>query len=169
MFKAEYEQKNSLKPWMVFHGYDWVSLVWMVISIAIFLWGIIDSLLNEMWMNAAILTIFFFVFIRFVTKFIKVRQIIVSKFGTENWTKEILFNEDEIIITETGSKGSYTTHKQYQDVVGFLEDREYITLKMKTLPNVVIRRGTFTVGTWEDCRQFIEEHGSVTKVLSDGS
>ena len=157
MFKVEYEQINTIKPWMILGNNDWPYLLGTIVSVPILLWGTIGSFLRKNWFSFAYLAVATLLFAYIVPKFIKVRRMIISKFGSDNWVEEIMFNDSEIIITESGSKGVYTSTRRYEEIARVVEDKKDITLKMKTLPNIAFLKDRFCVGNWEECRRFIEE------------
>lgn len=157
MFKVKYEQINTIKPWMILGNNDWPYLLGAIVSIPILLWGTIGSFLRKNWFSFAYLAVATLLFAYIVPKFIKVRRMIISRFGSDNWVKEIVFNDSGIIITESGSKGVYTSTRRYEEIARVVEDKKDITLKMKTLPNIAFPKDRFCTGNWEECRRFIEE------------
>ena len=156
MFKVESEQINTIKPWMILGNIDWVYWLGTIISVPMLLWGVIVGFLHRNWFSFVYLTVALLLFAWMVPKFFKIRNTIISKFGSDNWTKEILFDENEIIVTESCSKGVYTSRRRYEEIVNILEDKNHITLKMKTRPNIVFCKDNFSIGNWEDCKRFIE-------------
>lgn len=156
MFKVEVKQINTIKPWMILGNNDWPTLLGAIISILIMLWGTIVSFLHRNWFSFACLAVAFLLFIWIVPKFLKVRRIIISKFGSDDWTKEIHFTDNEIVVVETGSKGVYTERRRYAEIADILMKENYITLKMSTLPHITFHCNEFSFGSWEECRQYIE-------------
>lgn len=157
MVKIKYEHKNEIKPWMVLGNNDWVYLLGTIISILILLFGTIRSFICHKWFSFIYLAIGLLWFIWIVPKFLKVRKTIITKFGSDNWTEEIVFNDYEIIVTEMGSKGVFTTKRQYNEVISYREEKDTIVLKMKELPHIVFPKDAFVIGDLEECKKLIED------------
>lgn len=155
MFKVESEQINTIKPWMILGNTDWVYWLGTIISVPMLLWGVIVGFLHRNWFSFVYLTVALLLFAWMVPKFFKIRNTIISKFGSDDWEKEIVFNDNEIVITETGSKGSYTERRKYEEIIDIREDKEYIVLKMIKTPHISFQKKNFVQGTWEDCKGFI--------------
>lgn len=157
MFKVEYEEVNNLKPWMVRGDTDWFYTLMCAVSVGIITYGVIGAIMRKNWPIAVIISVYYLGFFYLIPKFIKVRKTIISKFGTDNWKRELIFDDDEIINTEYGTKGVYTDRRRYDEIVSVREEKNSVLLKMKTAPHISFQKDKFTIGDWQQCQQFITE------------
>ncbi|MGN0401361.1 MAG: hypothetical protein ACI4HQ_03750 [Acetatifactor sp.] len=90
-------------------------------------------------------------------KVITARQysVLSKQRGTENWTRKILFCENNIVTED----GNVTVKNQYSEITGIEEKGNYIRLCLNN--NTVIRlySDCFVKGTWDECRKWLQEKG----------
>ena len=74
-------------------------------------------------------------------------------YGTENWTRTILFGEEKITLSE----GTMSADFEYGDILRIREKGNNIWLTMKNRTVIRLYKDAFADSSWEDCRAFIDE------------
>lgn len=74
-------------------------------------------------------------------------------YGTDNWTRTIEFGDERITLSE----GTISAEYEYSDIVKIGEKDNIIRLTARNRTVLRLYRDAFVGGTWEDCRELINQ------------
>ncbi|WP_167954786.1 hypothetical protein [Anaerosporobacter faecicola] len=78
-------------------------------------------------------------------------DLLANQHGKVNWTRDVLFYEDRIQITDVEVSVQY----KYEDVVGIKESENYIRLLLRNRMMIRLYEDAFVNSNWEECKAYI--------------
>lgn len=158
-YKCEYKVENMKLPqWNYIGNFNWFMAAGIVFSIGIFAYGIFRAWAYSDRFIFIVLVIYLVVFIFVMRMWGKAYKMAMEKYGHDDWHRVIVIDDHGIAQTELTSKGTIPEKYAFSDITELKEDDNDLTLSTTDRSFIRLKKDSFTVGNWEDCRQFIENH-----------
>ena len=158
-YKCEYKVKNMQYPqWNYIGNFNWLMAAGIVFSI-----GLFSFVGFKAWANGNMLTFVFIIvalvmFLFVMVKWWKAHKMVKDKYGHGDWRRIIVISDDGITQTELTSRGTIPEKYAFKDIAELKEDDDDLTISTIDRHFISMKKDSFTVGSWEDCKQFIESH-----------
>lgn len=83
-------------------------------------------------------------------------SLLAKRYGGENWTRTVSFEEKEIVTTENGAAGTVSHRVPYGEIARIEEkdNRAWLILRNKTV--IRLYKDRFVDSSWDECRHFLE-------------
>lgn len=158
-YKCEYKVKNMQYPrWNYIGNFNWLMAAGIVFSI-----GLFSFVGFKAWADGNMFTFVFviiaLVMFLFVTgKWWKAHKMVMEKYGHDDWHRVVVIDDYGIAQTELTSKGTISEKYAFSDITELKEEDNDLTISTIDRHFISMKKDSFTVGSWEDCKQFIESH-----------
>lgn len=158
---------NLYKSWITANMFKGKSLFfrifWCILLVLMIVFGIIS--LNIYDVKA--ISIYFFLlallclynaFLRHILLAKKTYRKLSETYGKENWTRTILFENDNILLINNNVSIKY----KYSDIVGIKENGNEIFVIFNNKSFIRLYKSAFIGCDWNECKKFLQDKITVT-------